>query len=128
MSSPIKPPGSGPPKPPDEVGGAGGPEGTQRTQGPSGAFREALDSAQGAEGASPAEGAKLEGIQAVADDLRAGRIDPSQAVEQLVQRALESPAAQALPPVLKGELEAHLRRTIAEDPSLATLIQDLERS
>lgn len=127
MSGPIKPPGGGPPGPsgPDGADGAGKP---QSVDGPSEAFRETLERTDQASEAGASEAPpQAEGIQAVADDLRAGRIDTSEAVERLVQRALESQAAEALPPAMRAELEQHIRRALADDPSLAALTKDLER-
>lgn len=121
MTSPIKPPGGGPngPSSPD------GPKGPESVEGPSEPFQRSLDRASDSEASGEAAGP--EGVRAVADDLRAGRIDATQAVERLVERALEGVATEALPPAARAELEAQLRRAIADDPNLAALTKDLER-
>lgn len=126
MTSPIKPPGDGPPGPssPDGPGGPSGPGKPKPAEGPSEAFRETLEGAS--EGPASEQVAGSDALQSVADDLRAGRIDAAQAVDRLVQRALEA-APEALPPAARAELEAHLRRALAEDPSLSALTKDLER-
>lgn len=124
MSSPIKPPG-GPPRPPS-LDDAAGPQGARGPSGKSEAFSEALDPAGRAEGAQ--QSAAVEPGESVAADLRAGRIDVETAIERLLQQALESPAAAALTPAGKAELEAHLRRALAEDPALLAMTKDLERN
>ncbi|MFW6052078.1 MAG: hypothetical protein ACODAU_12950, partial [Myxococcota bacterium] len=87
-------------------------------------FADALDAA----GAAEAAGARAaDAVRELGAALRAGEIAPAEALDRLVQRALEAPEAQALSPVLRSELEAHLRRTLAQDPTLAALARDLER-
>ena len=68
-----------------------------------------------------------EALSRIAQEVAAGKIDPGEAVDQLVARALEGPTAALLPPARRAELEAHLRRALADDPALASLTQDLER-
>ncbi len=126
MTSPIKPPG-GPsgPKSPDEVGGAGRGGAVKET---SEAFRQTLEGASGTDGAGGAEGALgPDAVAKVAADLRTGRIDAQGAVDQLVERALASRSASALPPARRAELETFLRRSLADDPTLVALTRDLER-
>jgi hypothetical protein len=120
MSSPIKPPG----KPP------GTPPASESASGPSKAsFDAALDEAARTEGAGEARGVvSSEALAELARDVAAGKIDPSEAVDRLVARALEGPTAAVLPPAKRAELEAHLRRALTDDPALAALTQDLERS
>ncbi len=105
MSDPIKPPDgpSGPDAPtaqPDAVEGAPG------------EFKAAVDAAAGP--------------GAAADAVRAGTLDPSQAVEGLVQRALAT--ARGLPEAQRQKLEAQLRAALAEDPTLLALQEDLQRA
>lgn len=126
MTSPIKPPGgpSGSPSP-DGVGGpgrAGQPKETSE------AFRQTLDRTSGPEEAPRAAGASAaDPVAQVAADLRAGRIDVDTALDRLVERAMSSRAVEALPPARRSELEAHLRRSLADDPTLVALTRDLER-
>jgi len=132
MSSPIKPPGGpkGPPSP-DDVSGAGGTDRSHKPGGPSEAFRQTLErpdatgDAQDVTGGSAAQAA--DPLAGITDDLRAGRIDVDTAVDRLVERALESRSAEALPPARRSELEAFLRRSLADDPTLVALTRDLER-
>lgn len=129
MSAPIKPPG-GPSGPPPGIGGPegpGGPEassGRPASEGASPAERpEAARPASGTEAAAPAGP-----VREVAEALRAGQIDGAEAIDRLVQHALGAPGAQALSPALRSELEAHLRQTLADDPALAALVRDLDRT
>lgn len=132
MSSPINPPG-GPkdPSSPDELSGAEGADRSQKSQGPSEAFRQTLDRAEEAGDAPNVAGTTAtnaaDPLAAITDDLRAGRIDVDTAIDRLVERALESRSAEALPPARRGELEAFLRRSLADDPTLVALTGDLER-
>jgi hypothetical protein len=127
MSAPIKPPGGGPGRPVPPGADPSGPTsgGAGRPDAAGGSFREALEGARGAEaaGTSPALGAD----DPIVQDLRAGRIGPTEAVDRMVRRALEAPAASRLSPVLRSELEGHLRRTLQDDPTLAALVRDLSR-
>ena len=131
MSTPIKGPGGAAP-------GAGlpeaeGPSGT-KTEGTSESFREALESAdKSGEAGQASAAARTEASPAadpvsnVAADLRAGRIDVATALDRIVARAMESGPASALPPAQRRELEAFLRQSLADDPSLLALTKDLER-
>lgn len=127
MSAPIQPPGggSGPP------GGIGGPEGPGAADSPvrsDGTGPDGVDAPEPAEAPGVTAAAQAPTpVQEVAAEVRAGRLDPSEAVERLVQRALASPEASALSPALRIELETHLRATLADDPTLAALTRDLER-
>lgn len=132
MSSPIKPPGgpAGPPSP-DEVGGSDRAGGAKET---SEAFRQALDEASGAQEpteATEATGAArtgaTDGVAQIAEELRAGQLDVEAAIDRLVERAMASGTAEALPPPKRAELEAFLRRSLADDPTLVALTRDLER-
>jgi hypothetical protein len=69
----------------------------------------------------------VDAVAHVAEDVRAGRIDVATAIDQLVERAMASRTAEALPPARRTELEAFLRRSLAEDPTLVSLTRDLER-
>ena len=141
MSSPIKPPGGNTPGtniPQDAVG-------HEKRRGATGeSFRATLDEprneAVATEAAREVEGAHAAGsahtvgevdgaseVKRIAADLRAGRMDAASAVDALVARALESNAAMALPPAQRTELEAYLRTTLSEDPSLLALTKDLSR-
>ena len=127
MTSPIKPPGGAPPSRP-EVDASPAPATSREPAATS--FSDALAGAAGVEpsaSASSATGAPSV-TGALADELRAGRIGPREAIEQLVARALASPTALALDPAGRQALAAHLRATLVEDPSLAAMVQDLERA
>ncbi|MFT5355937.1 MAG: hypothetical protein ACI9KE_003158 [Polyangiales bacterium] len=125
MTGPIKPPGapgaSIPTPAADAVGKAG-----QVGKGEPGAFQETLatDAAQAAQ----VSGANASSVSAsVAADLRSGSIDASQAVDRLVSEALESPMASSLNDAGRQALEVHLRESLTDDPSLASLVSDLDR-
>lgn len=127
MSAPIQPPGGGS-GPPDGVGGPEGPGEADSPVRSDGTGADALDAPQPTEAPGPTDAGEASGaVQEVAAELRAGRLDPADAVERLVQRALASPEAAALSPALRIELETHLRTTLADDPTLAALTRDLER-
>ncbi|UJR85924.1 hypothetical protein [Sandaracinus amylolyticus] len=119
MSSAIKPPGTGPTSgAPTDVGGATSAEGA------SDAFRAELEKAGGAK--SAATGARADALKALAEEVRSGRIDASQAIDRLVERAMGGAAA-SLPPARRAELEAMLRAALEEDPTLAAMQRDLAR-
>ena len=127
MTSPIKPPAGSPPIP--ALGKAVGPSGSDATgdAGAQGAeFAAALESQStpALEGGSPLAGA--DGVSALAAELRAGSLSPAEALETLVQQALGAPEVALLAPAQRAELEAHLRSTLAEDPSMRDLVSDLK--
>lgn len=129
MSTPIKPPG-GPTSGPGSIDSSG-PEATSAP----GAFEEALSSqdastATGAEtagaetaGAAPSEASAP--VQALVEEVRAGRLDVDGAIDQLVDRALSTTTG--LPPEHRQALEAQLRGALGEDPTLLALRRELER-
>ena len=128
MTSPIKPPGGSPP--PADVG-AGSVEGAKRpkTEGASETFREALD-AGGQVGAPSATKAATPAdlVKSISDDLRAGRTSVSEAIDRLVAQAVGGEAAQRLTPAGRRDLEAVLRSALADDPTLAAMVKDIERA
>lgn len=125
MTSPIKPPGGGPPSgidptDPASKGAAKGPagaEGAERAE----AFQEALASQQGGQAESVQEAGSI------GADLEAGRIDAATAIDRLVAEALSGPMASTLDAAGRAELEAHLRASLEDDPNLAAMVRDLER-
>ncbi len=128
MTSSIKPPGSPP------SGGPNGPTGTGGVRPPTEpgrgeAFKEVVESTRPPRAAEVQRPDAAQGPDALGE-LRAalseGRVTASEAVEQLVQRALQRPEIQALPPVARAELEAVLRHALSEDPNLSSLVRDLE--
>lgn len=134
MSNAIKPPGA-----PGATPGAAGPEDTPRTgaaggaAGPSEAFRDELSKAAEAQPSSSvnateatAPSARSE-LRALAAELRAGSIEPGQAIDQLVQRASSIGPAALLPAARRAELEAALRAALEEDPTLLAMQKDLAR-
>lgn len=107
MSTPIKPPGG-----PDAPDPSPEPETAGKVEGAAGEFKEVVEAA-----ASTAAEAAAEGVSA-------GHLDPGEAIEQLVQRALSS--AQGLTDAHRAELEAQLRAALEEDPTLVALQEDLQ--
>ncbi len=124
MTSPIKPPGGAPPPlAPNEAAQGSGPKAAE-------GFREALDVGAPSEvsEASNASGTEaLSGVDSVVADLRAGRIDATEAVERIIAETLQGPMASMLDAAGRSELEAHLRATLEDDPNLQALVRDLER-
>ena len=120
MSSPIKPPG-GPtgPSVPGEVEGPG------KANEASEAFQKTLDRTSETDDAAAA-GAS-DPVTEIAREVRAGRIDVDTAIDRLVERAMSTRMVESLTPAGRVELEAHLRRSLAEDPTLVSLARDLER-
>jgi len=127
MSSTIKPPGApgAPTSPLPEIAPTQGAEGTQ---GAKPAFHETLQ----ADGVGPADpiarATSAEPIEALTEDLRAGRIGGAEAVEALIGRALSTPMARSLTAAARAELEAHLRASLEHDPSMVAMTKDLERA
>ncbi|MCS6798483.1 MAG: hypothetical protein NZ898_08130 [Myxococcota bacterium] len=68
------------------------------------------------------------GVADIVADLRAGRIDASIAVDRIVTRHIEAAAAAGLDPTMRADLEAHLRRMLADDPTLIAIQEDLARA
>ncbi|MCC7537753.1 MAG: hypothetical protein IT379_16135 [Deltaproteobacteria bacterium] len=129
MANPIKPTGPGglPPSIPDVQ-----PSRTERAG--TGDFRRELANAAatrepgaGAGAASATPAAQANGTTAVLADLRAGRIDRSEAVERLVAHQVERVAPAGLSPSARAELESLLRSTLESDPNLARLMEDASR-
>ncbi|MBX7191977.1 MAG: hypothetical protein K1X94_07965 [Sandaracinaceae bacterium] len=117
MSDPIR-----------KVGGAGGmPDvGDVAGTGTGGeAFRATLEASRSISSteASGSVGSTAELAAAV----KSGTIEPSAAVEQLVARALEAPAARGLTEAGRAQLERALRGALANDPTLLALQADLGR-
>ncbi len=130
MTSSIKPPGSRPPggvpgTDPMRPADAGG-----RVEHKGAGFREAIEASR-PEAASPlpsTQATERAGhVDSIREALSSGRITASEAVEQLVQRALQRPDVQALPAAARAELEAVLRHALSDDPYIASLVHDLER-
>lgn len=129
MSSPIKPPGSGPPRGVGSADGPAKPGAPSATERPGETFGDALGRAAGGAPGERATGpAVVDALREMAESIRSGRIDSAQALDQLVRRAMEAPEVAALTPAGRSELESHLRQVLADDPSLAALVRDLQRS
>jgi hypothetical protein len=122
MTDPIKRGGGAGPVDPNATEGVTG-GGAPRTEG----FREALATSEtpSSTGAS-ATGAASE-LGHLAKQLESGSVTPEQAIEALVERQLDSPAARMLAPAQRAELESMLRSRLAEDPTLIALGRDLSR-
>lgn len=117
MSDPIRRVGPGAAGAPGDVGAA---------EGAGEAFRASLDAAEATRGAeSPATGSlDAAGIAAA---LRAGSLEPSAALDLLVERALAAPSARALAAPARADLERSLRAALTSDPMLATMVAELGR-
>jgi hypothetical protein len=123
----IKPP-DGPPLKGPLSPAAANTTGAAGSTGPQGAsFREALDQAGAAGTAAPSEasaasqsGAAPDAIGELASAVRSGALQPDQAVQQLVERALGGIAGK-LSETQRLELTAVLRQALENDPALAEL-------
>lgn len=122
MSTPIKPPS----RSPTAVAPPGDASDDPRVERPN-AFREAVEGERGtSEIPETSESWAPSPADSIRQDLAAGRISIDQALERLVQRALA--AAAPLPASDRSALEAQVRRSLAEDPTLLALRRDLERA
>ncbi len=130
MTSSIKPPGSRPP------GGAlgadprGPVEGGSKVGRGGPGFQEVVGASrpEAAAPLQPTRSAERAGaVESVRAALSSGGITASEAVERLVQRALQRPDVQALPAAARAELEAVLRHALSDDPNLSSLVRDLDR-
>ncbi len=85
-------------------------------------FAERLHATGAPEPASgtPAVGAASDPVADVAQDLRAGRISPDEAVHKVVELALERAGGAALPATVRERLRETLVLAVADDPVLAT--------
>lgn len=99
-------------------GGTSGVGESGTADGAGAAFRSAMTDARGVSGTQGE-------IAAIASEIKAGTLAPGDAMERLVQRALSSGAAAALPPAQKERLAELLRAQLAEDPTLQALQRDL---
>ena len=81
-------------------------------------FRATLDAAAGPPGAAPT-------TNDIASSIRAGSLSAQQAIEVLVERALNAPAARGLTDAGRADLARHLRNALAEDPTLRAMQADL---
>lgn len=122
MTSSIKPPGSGPKPTVDAIGGGGDAARGERSSG----FDDAIEATR-AEGAKTSQAAPTTAVSSVASDLEAGRIDGATAVDRLVEDVLNGPMAAGLDARGREALEAHLRASLEDDPSLAAMVRDLSR-
>ena len=124
MTSPIKPPGGSPPgaPTPDEVSDSAKPG---KAEGAKESFKSTLDSVSSSEPTQAV--APASEVQSIAADLQSGKIDAATAIDRLVARTMDSPAAQALNEVGRAALEARLRSVLADDPALQAMINDLAR-
>jgi len=106
MSDPIRKVGGTPAAAPESTG-------TDATS-----FRATLDAAAGPSGAAQA-------TNDIASSIRAGSLSAQQAIEALVERALNAPAARGLTDAGRADLARHLRNALAEDPTLRAMQADL---
>lgn len=120
---------TGPIKPPSTPGGAtpASPVDSARETGRAD-FREEALTVPDRPGAAPEAASSLEpALAAIAKELREGRLQPSQAVDALVERVLQSPMARTLAPAARAQLETVVRAQLADDPALSALVADLGR-
>ena len=82
-------------------------------------FRATLDAAAGPSGTAQAAN------NDIASSIRAGSLSAQQAIEVLVERALNAPAARGLTDAGRADLARHLRNALAEDPTLRAMQADL---
>jgi hypothetical protein len=82
----------------------------------------AVEAAPGAPAAAPADA-----IGQLAASLRAGEVDAAGAVERILERVLAQGSVPALPAGQRAQLEAMLRRALADDPTLSRMVGDLGR-
>lgn len=81
------------------------------------------------DGATTTAGAGgIGGPDPITEALRQGQISPAEAVNAMVQRALDSPLARTLAPNARAKLESALRTQLADDPALRSLVGDLDRA
>ncbi len=122
MSTPIKPPGNTPlsqaPEPVPDV---------SNTEKSAEAFRDVLDEVAPVGEVPNAKAVSFDSVQAIADQLRSGKIDTPAAIEKLVENALEDLSIGALPPEERREVEKMLRAALQDDPTLVALTKDLRR-
>ena len=105
--------------------GASGPSAVSPESSPDAAgeaFRGAVDGAKATGSESAGRAAAL---QALAAEVRAGRMDTATAVDRLVLRVLSESAAASLPPEHRARLEEVLRAQLANDPALQALQKNL---
>ena len=106
------------------TGPAQGPvRGTERGDKATGPFE--LSSGDGP--ASVAESPDVSEPSALVEEIRAGRIDLDQAVQLLIDRALETPLVTAASEALRHELRQKLTALIKDDPNLADLASAMKR-
>jgi hypothetical protein len=85
------------------------------------AFAERLREAGGAEGAPAADGAaEVDPVKQIAADLDAGRIDPQQAIERLIDAAADRATPAGAPESLRRQIREQLAEAVANDPQLAS--------
>ncbi len=124
MSTPIKPPGGGPPRGVDAPSAGKSPAAKPKSD----EFRKTVDLRHPPAAPDAARPTTApDEVQRIAASVRAGEIDPATAVSQLVERALSSGAARTLGPEKRRELESVLRSALESDPTLAGMVRDLER-
>jgi hypothetical protein len=122
MSTPIKPPESTPfSQPTGQVSDVNG------TEKPSKTFQEVMDTSLPLDRVSGPIPTSLDQVQAIADQLKTGKIDTDTAITRLIENALSNASISNLSSVRKTELEKLLRVAVQSDPTLETLTRDLKR-
>ncbi len=107
--------------------GATGPTGATNATGPTGAANATgLTGAARPTGAASQTGA-VGAAGEVAAGLRAGRLTPEQAVEVMIDRAVDAKVGKDAPASLREQVRAAIQEAIASDPALNQRIQRFGR-
>lgn len=77
-------------------------------------------------GPRSAQAASASSLEALVEAVGRGELDRASAIEALVQRAVDG--AKGLTPQGREALVAHLRATLASDPTVAAMLRDLDRA
>jgi len=126
-------PSSGPPGAPPGAGGADQVKkpdagtGAARTEGSGKAFAERMDGAAPAHEAAVARTQRpLDAAAAqIAADLRAGRLQPREAIEKVLDRVVTSQLGADAPAAMREKVRAALLETLESDPLLAEKLAEL---
>jgi len=130
MSDPIKPTG---PRPPD---GHHRPSSSPSSAPGEGRFRDlvppesapASPAPAGSQASSAADASAVSELRSTLEArLQEGALSGPEAVDRLIESALESPMARKLDPAHRADLERLLRGLVEADPHLAALVRDLDR-
>jgi hypothetical protein len=89
-------------------------------------FAAAIDRAATPAGASrAAEPTAVGPVADIAADLRAGKLTPQAALEQVIERILDHQVGATAPPALRAQVATALRQALEDDPVLAAKLRTL---